>query len=119
MRERLHKLRDQRLKLQNQYREYNGYKKGQLVYLYHPLGATLQTGSRKICARFVGPLVIYGVLDAQQYILMSLDGNIFPNIVETTRLKPGSIQSKFGEIHTLSELIEVLRKGELAPKIKQ
>lgn len=116
MRERLHKLRDQRLKLQNQYREFTGYRKGQLVYLYHPLGAALQTGSKKICARFVGPLVIYGVLDPQQYILMSLDGKIFPNVVEVTRLKPGSIQSNYGEITTLSELMEVLRKGQLITK---
>ena len=108
-RERLHKIREQRLLMQNQHREFVGFRRGQLVYLYHPSGADLQTGSQKICSKFVGPLVIYTVLDANQYILMSLDGEVFPNVVEATRLKPGFIATSQGNVETLSELIKALR----------
>ena len=112
LRERLHHCREKKIQLQNQYREFTGFKRGQLVYLYHPLGADLQTGSQKIRSKFVGPLVIYMVLDANQYVLMTLDGDIFPNVIESTRLKPGFIATAQGKVETLSELIKVLR----APK---
>ena len=59
-----------------------------------------QTGSRKIACYFVGPLVIYKAIGPNQFLLMSLLGQIYPFLVEETGLKPGSIwTSKAMSIH--------------------
>jgi hypothetical protein len=79
--------------------------------MYNPAGAILQTGSRKIRCTFVGPLVIYKAISPTNFILMSLDGMIYPQIVEETRIKPGFINTVKGTVHTLAQLRNVLRSG--------
>ena len=63
----------------------------QIVYMYNPSGGKLQTGSRKIQCHFVGPLAIYKCISPNQFLLMSLDGVLYPMVVEEARLKPGLI----------------------------
>ena len=50
----------------------------QLVYMYPPKGAHLQTGSRNIASNFVGLLVFNRPISPSQLILLTLDGVIFP-----------------------------------------
>ena len=64
----------------------------------------MQTGSQKIVCYFVGPLVIYKAIGPNQFLLMSLTGQIYPHLIEETRLKPGSIQTRKGNVSTLAEL---------------
>ena len=45
--------------------------------------------NRKIQCKFVGPLAIYKCISPNQFLLMSLDGVLYPVIVEEARLKPG------------------------------
>lgn len=115
-RQQLQSFRDKKADLINKDKEFHFYSVGQLVYLYQPKGAILQTGSRKITCHFVGPLVIYKALSPNQFILMSLDGIIYPHLIEETRIKPGYIRTTQGNVTTLSELKQVIRTGSLIKK---
>ena len=60
----------------NKDREYFQYKynPGDLVYLISPLTTQLRTNSRKVSIKYVGLLVIYKIIDAHNYLLMTIDG---------------------------------------------
>ena len=64
------------LALFNKDREYFQYNSGDLVYLISPLTSQLRTASRKIMVKYVGPLVIYKIIDPHNYLLMMLDGKL-------------------------------------------
>ena len=64
----------------------------------------LQTSNRKIQCKFVGPFAIYKCISPNQFLPMSLDGVLYPVIVEEARLKPGLIPTHKGPVRTLSEL---------------
>ena len=109
LRERLQKFRDNRLALQNKDKEFHGYTVGQIVYMYHPRGSLLQTASKKIKCEFVGPLAIYKCVSPNQFLLMSLDGYLYPFLVEETRIKPGFIPTTKGNVSHLAELKKIIR----------
>ena len=104
MRDRLQKFRSERTDLLNKNKEYHAYEVGQIVYMYQAKGSIVQTGSQKIACYFVGPLVIYKAIGPNQFLLMSLTGQIYPHLIEETRLKPGSIWTSKGNVSTLAEL---------------
>ena len=95
----------------NKDKVYHGFTIGQIVYLFMPGNSLLQTGSRKITCNFTGPLVSYKTLSPNQFLLMSLDGYIYPIIIEESRIKPGLIRTTKGNVSTLSELKQVIRTG--------
>ena len=109
LREKLQKFRDNRLALQNKDKEFHGYTVGQIVYMYHPRGSLLQTASKKIKCEFVGPLAIYKCVSPNQFLLMSLDGYLYPFLVEETRIKPGFIPTTRGNVSHLAELKKLIR----------
>ena len=111
-------FRDVKQDLRNKDREYHHFQVGDLVYLYEPRGATLQTGSKKIACYFVGPLVVYKAISPRQFFLMSLDGIVYPHIIEETRIKPGYVYTTNGIVSTLSELKKVLRAGLAVTPVK-
>ena len=111
MGERLQKFRSQRLDMLNRNRQCHAFEVGQIVYLYQARGSMVQTGSRKIACYFVGPLVIYKADGPNQFLLMSLDGQIYPHLIEETRLKPGTIWTSKGNVTTLVELRQALSTG--------
>jgi hypothetical protein len=113
LRQRIQNFRTKRVELANQDRRDTKFTVGQLVYLYYPAGANLRTASKKICCKFIGPLVIYKAISATSFILMSLDGKIFPYLIEHTRIKPGYIQTTKGTVGTLAELRKVLTVSPL------
>ena len=108
LREKLQKFRDSRLALQNKDKEFHGYTVGQIVYMYHPRGSLLQTASKKIKCEFVGPLAIYKCVSPNQFLLMSLDGYLYPFLVEETRIKPGFIPTTRGNVSHLAELKKII-----------
>ena len=111
MGERLQKFRSQRLDMLNRNRQYHAFEIGKIVYVYQARGSMVQTGSRKIACFFVGPLVIYKTVGPNQFLLMSLDGQIYPHLIEETRLKPGTIWTSKGNVITLVELRQALSTG--------
>ena len=103
-RKRLEEFRSNRMSLINKDRHHYGFTVGQIVYMYNPSGSQLQTGSRKIQCHFVGPLAIFKCISPNQFLLMSLDGVLYPVVVEEARLKPGLIPTHKGPVRTMSEL---------------
>ena len=111
MRERLQRFRSARTDLWNRNKVPHAFEAGQIVYLYQAKGTIVQTGSRKIACYFVGPLVISKAVSPNQFILMSLSGQVYPHLIEESRIKPGSIWTTKGNVNTLAQLKAVLSAG--------
>ena len=62
------------------------YRGGNLVYIISPLTSQLRTNSWKIAVKYVGSVVIYKIVDPNNYLLMTLDGIILKGIFEHERL---------------------------------
>ena len=92
----------------NKYRENFQYRGGDLVYIISPLASQLRTNSWKIALKYVGPVVIYMIVDPHNYLLMTLDGIILKGIFELKRLKPAVIRTSHGNVQNLAELRPVM-----------
>ena len=102
------KFTSERTDLLNENKEYHTYEVGQIVYMYQAKGSIVQTGTREIACYFVGPLVIYKAIGPNQFLLMSLTEQIYPLLIEETRLKPGSIWTSKENVSTLAEVKQAL-----------
>ena len=111
MGERLQKFRSQRLDLLNKDREYQAFEVGQIVYMFQARGSVVETGSRKIRCNYIGPLVIFKAVGPNQFLLMSLDGLVYPHLIEQSRLKAGTIWTTKGNVNNLADLRKVLSTG--------
>ena len=111
MGERLQKFRSQRLDLRNKDREYQAFEVGQIVYVYQARGSIVETGSRKIKCNYIRPLIIFKAVGPNQFLLMSLDGLIYPHLIEQSRLKAGDIWTTKGNVNNLADLREALSTG--------
>ena len=58
------------------------YNSGDLVYIISPLTSQLRTSSRKVTIKYIGPLVIYKIVDSHNYLVMTIDGKILRGIFE-------------------------------------
>ena len=74
------------------------YKRGDLVYIISPLTSQLCTASHKIAIKYVGPVVIYKIVDPHIYLIMTLDGKILRGIFKHKRLKPAIIRTNQGNV---------------------
>ena len=92
----------------NQNRENFQYRGGDLVYNISPLISQLRTNSQQIAVKYVGPVVIYKIIDPHNYLLMTLDRLMLRGIFEHKRLKPTIIRTNQGNINNLAELIQVM-----------
>ena len=59
--------------------------------MFQARASVFQTGSRKIRCNYIGPFVIFKAVGQNQFLLMSLDGLIYPHLIEQSRLKAGTI----------------------------
>ena len=50
------------------------YNSRDLIYIISLLMHQLHTASRKVMIKYVGPVVIYKIIDPHIYLLMTLDG---------------------------------------------
>ena len=92
----------------NKNRENFQYKGGDLVYIISPLTSQLRTNSRKISVKYIGPVVIYKIIDLHNYLLMTLDGVMLSGIFEHERLKPTVIRTSWGNIQNLAQLKQIM-----------
>ena len=95
----------------NKDREYFQYKSRYLVYLISPLTTQLRTVSRKVAIKYVGPLVIYKIVDKHNYLLMTIDGKLLRGLLEHERLKPAVIKTDKGNVTTLTALKRVMNSA--------
>ena len=92
----------------NQNRENFQYRAGDLVYIISPLTSQLRTNSQKIAVKYVGPVVIYKIIDLHSYLLMTLDGEMLRGIFEHKRLKPAIVRTNQGNVNNLARLKQVM-----------
>ena len=104
----LFNFKSQRLAMINKDRENFQYRGGDLVYIISPLTSQLRTNSQKIAVKYVGPVVVYKIVDPHNYLLMTLDGIILKGIFEHERLKPTVIRTSHGIVENLAELRQVI-----------
>ena len=95
----------------NKDRAFFQYKGGDLVYIISPLTSQLHTASHKVAIRYVGPLVIYKIIDPHNYLLMTLDGKLLKGLFEHERLKPAIIRISEGNVHNLAQLRQIMNAG--------
>ena len=91
--------------------EFFQYISGDLVYIISQLTSQLRTASRKMAIKYVGPLVIYKIIDPHDYLLMTLDGKILRGFLEHERLKPAIIGTSHGNVHNLAQPKPVMTLG--------
>ena len=87
------------------------YNSRDLVYIISPLTSQLRTNSRKVTIKYVGPLVIYKIVDPHNYLLMTLDGKILRGLFEFERIKPATLRTSHGNVSTLAQLKQILSLG--------
>ena len=61
--------------------------------------------------KYVGPVVIYGIMDAHIYLLMTLDGRILKGLFEHERLKPMNIKQVKEMLKNLAQLKQIMHTG--------
>ena len=92
----------------NQNRENFQYRGGDLVYIISPLTSQLRTNSPKIAVKYVGPLVIYKIIDPHNYLLMTLDRVMLRGIFGHERLNSTVIRTNQGNVQNLAELKQIM-----------
>ena len=95
----------------NKNRAFFHYNSKDLVYIISPLTSQLCTVSWKVSIKYVGPEVIYQIIDPHNYLLMTLDGRILGRLFEHERLKPANIRTSQGHIQNLAQLKLVMNAG--------
>ena len=88
----------------NKDRNFFQYNSGDLVHLMSPFTSQLWTSSRKVAIKYVGPLVIYKIIDPHSYLLMMLDDKILRGLFKHERLKPAKIRASQENICNLTQL---------------
>ena len=54
--------------------------------------------------KYVGPVVIYKIIDLHNYLVMTLNGKILRELFEHKRLKTANIRSSQGNVQNLAQL---------------
>ena len=104
----LFNFKSRRLAMINKDRGFFQYKSRDLIYIISPLTSQLCTASSKIAIKYLGPIVIYKIIDTHNYLLMTLDGKIMRGFFEHKRLKPATIRTNQRNIQNLAELRQVI-----------
>ena len=61
--------------------------------------------------KYVGPLVVYKIVDLHNYLLMTLDGKLLRGLFEHERIKPAIIKTSKGNVTNLVHLKQVMSTG--------
>ena len=64
--------------------------------------------SRKVTIKYVGPVVMYKIIDPHNYLLMTLDRKILRGLFEHERLKPANIRTGQGNVCNLAQLKQII-----------
>ena len=73
----LQNFKSKRIAMINKDGAFFQHNSGDLVYIISPLTSQLCTASRQVMIKYVGPVVIYKILDPHNYLLMTLDGKFY------------------------------------------
>ena len=73
-----------------------------------PLTSQLCMVSCKVTIKYVGPVVIYKIIDPHNYLLMTLNGNVLRGLFEHERLKSTIIRTSQGNIQNVTQLRQIM-----------
>ena len=104
----LFNFKSKRLAIINKDRGFFQYKSRDLVYIISPLTSQLCTASHKVAIKYVGPVVIYKIIDSHNYLLVTLDGKILRGLFKYERLKPAVIKISQGNVQNLAKLRQIM-----------
>ena len=96
---------------ENKDRAFFQYNSRYLVYIISPLTSQLHTASRKVMIKYIGPIVVYKIIDLHNYLLMTLDGEILRGLFKHERLKPAILRTSKGNISNLSQFKQIINVG--------
>ena len=102
-------FKSKRLAMINKDRMFFQYNSGDLVYIISALTSQLQ--SRKVMIKYVGPIVVYKIIDLHNYLLMTLDGKILWGLFKHERLKPATLRTSEGNVNNLAKLKQIINIG--------
>ena len=95
----------------NKDRAFFQYDSGDFVYIISPLTSQLHTASRKLMIKYVGPVVIYKIIDPHNYLLMTLDRKILRGLFKHERVRPAILRTSEGNVSNLSHLKQIIHVG--------
>ena len=107
----LQDFKSKRIAMINKDRAFFHYNSGDLVYIISPLTSQLCTISRKIMVKYIGPIVIYKIVDPHSYLIMALDGKILCGLFEHERLKPAILRTSQGNVSNLVKFKQIINTG--------
>ena len=58
--------------------------------------------------KYVGPVVVYKIIDPHNYLLMTLDGKILQGLFEHERLKPAVLRTSEGNVNNFVKLKQII-----------
>ena len=61
--------------------------------------------------KYVGPIVIYKIVDQHNCLLMTLDGKILQGLFEHERLKPAILRTSEENVSNLVKLKQIINTG--------
>ena len=67
--------------------------------------------SRKVIIKYVGPIVVYKIIDLHNYLLMTLDGKKLQGLFQHERLKPATLRTSEGNGINLAKLRQIINVG--------
>ena len=65
----------------------------------------------KVAIKYVGPVVIYKIIDLHKYLLMTFNGRILRGLFEHKRLKCMNIRMSQGNVQNLAQLKQIMNTG--------
>ena len=68
----------------------------------------LCTASCKVAIKYVGPVVIYKIIDPHNYLLMMVDDKVLRGLFEHERIKPSIIRTSQGNVQNLAQLRQIM-----------
>ena len=111
----LHKIlqhfKSKRIALINKERTFFQYNSRDLVYIISPLTSQLHMALRKIMIKYVGPIVVYKIIDPHNYLLMMLDGKLLRGLFKHEILKPAILRTSDRNVTILIKLKQLFNMG--------
>ena len=107
----LQNFKSKRIALINKDRTFFQYNSGDLVYIISPLISQLHMASRKIMIKYVGPIIVYKIIDLHNYLLMTLDRKLLRGLFEHERLKPAILRTSKGNVTNLVKHKKLFNTG--------
>ena len=100
-----------RIAMTNKDRAFFQYNSRDLIYIILPLTSQLHTAIWKVMIKYVGPVVVYKIIDPHNYLLMTLDRKILWGLFEHERLKLAILRTSRGNVSNLSQLKHIINIG--------